>query len=82
MQSASLWWDWTAPADGNYYADVQGSEIDAIIAVYVGEYRNINKIDDNRDTDQGEIDHLTWRGKKGRHIEFVLLVMVKVTEVM
>ena len=67
MQSASLWWDWTAPADGNYYADVQGSEIDAIMAVYVGEsIETLSKIDDNRDTDQGEVDHLTWRGKKGR----------------
>ena len=67
FQSASLWWDWTAPADGLYYADIKGSEIDAIMAVYVGDsYETLDKIADNRATEQGETEYLKWNGRKGR----------------
>ncbi|MBN86408.1 MAG: hypothetical protein CL885_02670 [Dehalococcoidia bacterium] len=67
MQSASLWWDWTAPADGMFYADVKGSEINTILAVYVGEsFETLDKLVDNRATEQGDTDYVRWKGRKGR----------------
>jgi len=43
---ASLWWSWTAPADGAAVADTLGSSIDTALAVYTGTgYSDLNLVD-------------------------------------
>ncbi len=33
---ASVWWNWTAPASGDYTVSTQGSSFDTLLAVYTG----------------------------------------------
>ena len=34
----SLWWSWTAPANGIFYVSTEGSEIDTLIGIYEGRF--------------------------------------------
>lgn len=36
----SLWWNWTAPADGSVELSTQGSSFDTLLAVYLGDLVN------------------------------------------
>jgi hypothetical protein len=35
--SASVWWTWTAPTDGEFRFDTRGSDIDTVLGVYTGD---------------------------------------------
>jgi hypothetical protein len=46
----SVWYQWTAPADGEYYFNTFGSDFDTILAVYTGTVVNsLTPVNDNDD---------------------------------
>ncbi len=51
---ASVWWSWTAPADGLLFLNTFGSDFDTVLAVYTGSAVNaLTLVDDNDDSGSG-----------------------------
>lgn len=66
-QAGSLWWNWSPPADGMMYADVAGSDGNAILAVYVGtDMESAVKLVDSSPVDGDRPNYVQWEGKRGR----------------
>jgi hypothetical protein len=48
--ASSVWWKWTAPADGYTTFDTHGSSFDTLLAVYIGSsVSNLTLVDENDD---------------------------------
>jgi hypothetical protein len=54
---ASVWWAWTAPADGNVQIDTHGSSIDTILGVFIG--TNVSALTTVAQNDDDEANNVT-----------------------
>ena len=63
---ASVWWRWTAPADGTATINTFGSDFDTLLAVYIGSYVNsltpIAYNDDACNTVQSQVSFNAFQG--------------------
>ncbi|MGB6222388.1 hypothetical protein [Haloferula sp.] len=61
--SGSLWWRWTAPADGIWILDGTGSKSSAAMAIYQGE--EINELLKRASVSRNGGDLLVWKAQAG-----------------
>jgi hypothetical protein len=66
LGGASLWWTWTAPADGNVALSTEGSAFDTVLAVYTGTALNtLSLVAADDDSGDGASSKLTFAAKAG-----------------
>lgn len=73
---ASLWWSWTARADGSVSISTRDSLIDTTLAVYIGTSMNsltlVGENDDEDPNDPGAGALVTFMGKAGQTYEIAV----------
>ncbi|GEM_PF-1596834 len=63
---ASVWWEWTAPADGNVAVSTGGSSFDTLLAIYSGNsLRELEPIGSNNNYGDGAVtSQVTFKAKR------------------
>ena len=63
----SIWWKWQAPADGKLTVDTHGSNLDTILAVYLGDeisgLKRLAQNDDHSQASTSEVEVFVEKGK-------------------
>ena len=63
----SIWWKWQAPADGKLTVDTHGSNLDTILAVYLGdEISGLERLAQNDDHSQASTSEVEVFVEKGK----------------
>ncbi len=66
-EGASLWWQWTATADGPVTFDTTGSDFDTILAVYTGDsLAGLTPVASNDDTADNYVSRVSFVAVAGR----------------
>jgi hypothetical protein len=70
----SIWWTWTAPKDGTFQIDTNGSDFDTLLSVFTGsELGNLNLVstDDNSGTD-GQDSLVLINAREGQEFQIAV----------
>lgn len=70
---ASVWWAWTAPANGSATISTEGSSFDTVLSVYTGTaLTKLSVVAEDDDSDAGTVSLVTFRAQAG--VTYVIAV--------